>query len=889
VIRRFLNPRPRPTRSLLLIAIAVLLLAAGAAYVWTITQLFAARAARRNDFCSQAESQLSACWRLPGLRPPIELEQALLGVQQGDLAGEDAWRARVTPQSPDRLLILEALAKGSLATFRWNEARAYADAILQGQPDHAQGLWLRGRAWIRVQQEDKALEDLQSAMEHDPASVEVRLTLAELLHKQGHVRQAEAHYEFLRSQRPDDARVVLGLAHCRQEDGELKVARLLLDELLKKQPKLVAALIERGRLALRLRQPDDGERWLRQAVALCPDHPDSNFVLQLCLEAQERDDEELRRRIQAAERFQASLRPKLRTTPHDPAVLCEVGRWMQQSGQPEQAVGWFFLALREDPRYAPAHATLADSFADSGQPRRSLAHRQVAGKTGVKSSTTKSAPSRRYTTSRPPPDPLPLPPLPPEATSQQVHDFCGACHAYPPPESMPRAAWRKEVKQGFDLWRDSKLAVDVPPLEGVVLYYENRAPERLPLVEQPGGAATPTVSFKRKGGGWLSGILPFPGVADVNLVHLFDPQKLDLLACDTRIDRVMWLRPDEPSLTWQLLGEVLVPSHTAVTDLDGDGHNDILVASLGQFFPTDDKVGSVVWLRDLAGGTFEPVMFLEGVGRVADVEVADFNGDGRLDLVVAVFGWRRTGEIMYLENRTTDWSHPAFVPHRLDARHGAIHVPVVDLNRDGRPDFVALISQEHETVVAFLNQGDGRFRQESLFTAPHPSYGSSGIQVVDLDGDGDHDVLLTNGDVLDRPYLLKPYHGVQWLENEGTFPFTHHTLAPFYGASRAIAADLDGDRDLDIIAVSFLPRLEFPDRDRLRLPSVLLLEQTEPRRFSPHVLETAANDHFCCAAGDWDGDGRIDLAIGNFSWKRSQPIADAVTLWKNLGTNVPSR
>jgi hypothetical protein len=222
----------------------------------------------------------------------------------------------------------------------------------------------------------------------------------------------------------------------------------------------------------------------------------------------------------------------------------------------------------------------------------------------------------------------------------------------------------------------------------------------------------------------------------------------------------------------------------------------------------------------------------------------------------------------------------------VEARHGSIHVPVVDLNQDGRPDFVALISQEHETVVAYINQGGGSFEAKTIFTAPHPSYGSSGIEVVDLDGDGDRDVLLTNGDVLDRPYLLKPYHGVQWLENKGEFPFEHHLIAAMYGASRAVAADFDGDKDLDVVAVSFLPRLEFPDRESLRLPSVALFEQTENGRFKTHVLEVGACDHFTCTAGDWDGDGRIDFAVGNFSWKRSQPFGDAARLWKNAGANV---
>src|SRR5438309_583222 len=49
-----------------------------------------------------------------------------------------------------------------------------------------------------------------------------------------------------------------------------------------------------------------------------------------------------------------------------------------------------------------------------------------------------------------------LPP-PAEASARQVHQFCGACHAYPPPDSFPRSAWRKQVRQGYDFFRDSRL------------------------------------------------------------------------------------------------------------------------------------------------------------------------------------------------------------------------------------------------------------------------------------------------------------------------------------------------------------------------------------------------------------------------------------------------
>src|SRR5262249_18801129 len=148
---------------------------------------------------------------------------------------------------------------------------------------------------------------------------------------------------------------------------------------------------------------------------------------------------------------------------------------------------------------------------------------------------------------------------------------------------------------------------------------------------------------------------------------------------------------------------------------------------------------------------------------------------------------------------------PNFKPHVVDTRHGAIHVPVIDLNGDGMPDFVALIAQEHEQVCAFVNKGNFQFEAKPLYTASHPAYGSSGIQLVDIDGDGKVDVLYTNGDVLDSPHLLKPYHGVQWLRNKGNLEFEHRPIAPMYGVHRAVAADIAGNGRMDIVAVSYLP------------------------------------------------------------------------------------
>jgi hypothetical protein len=469
---------------------------------------------------------------------------------------------------------------------------------------------------------------------------------------------------------------------------------------------------------------------------------------------------------------------------------------------------------------------------------------------------------------------------PAEASAEQVHKFCSVCHAYPPAETFPRANWREEVRQAYDFYRASSYRVDAPDMESVVAYYEKRAPLELPVPKKSPPAKLPAPVPMQAVGWSPPNAASEAGVTHVHLAHLFREDRLDLLVCSLNPGRVWAVKPYVDPPSWHLLAKVMAPCHVEVVDLDGDGRKDLIVADLGSFYPTDEATGRVVWLRNEGEGKFKAITLLSGVGRVADVQVADFDGDGKLDLIVAVFGWRH-GEIVYLRNETTDWSSPRFERTVLDTRAGAIHVPVGDINRDGHIDFVALLAQEHEEVVAFLGDGKGHFTRKTIYQAPHPAYGSSGIHLVDLDGDGDLDVLYSNGDSLDPPPLLKPYHGVQWLENRGAFPFVHHHLAAQYGVMRAIAVDIDGDGLLDILSVAYLPPEHFPTAKEKGAEAAQILRQVKPGVFERHVLDTGTCSHLTCAAGDIFGDGRTDLVTGNFHLSPAQARSEWLTVWRN--------
>jgi FG-GAP-like repeat len=366
-----------------------------------------------------------------------------------------------------------------------------------------------------------------------------------------------------------------------------------------------------------------------------------------------------------------------------------------------------------------------------------------------------------------------------------------------------------------------------------------------------------------------------PQIANVAVVDLNGDALADVLVCDAGRRRLSWIRQSPKGVfTEQVLAEIRAPGHIEPIDHDGDGDLDLLVADLGELFPSNQRIGSVIVLENDGRGRFIRHTAAEGLPRVADVRGGDLDGDGDQDLAVAAFGYDH-GQTLWLENRGK-WSYAV---HVLQELSGAVNALVADLDRNGTLDIVTVVSQEWEEVWMFDNAGGGRFTPRLLWGSSNADFGSSWLATVDLDRDGDVDLLYSNGDAFDyAPANSRPWHGVQWLENQGSHTFALHRIADLSGASSPVAFDADHDGDVDVTVVSAYNAWNDP-----AALSLVWLENNGRQQFTLHPVASAPTHLITLATGDLDGNGMPDLVTGGMHISAPYDRMSRVTLWTNGG------
>lgn len=268
------------------------------------------------------------------------------------------------------------------------------------------------------------------------------------------------------------------------------------------------------------------------------------------------------------------------------------------------------------------------------------------------------------------------------------------------------------------------------------------------------------------------------------------------------------------------------PSATSPGDFDHDGKMDVAVA-------TDDGVSILLGNGD---GTFRSQAKYSS-GAFSSVATADFNHDGKVDVAAAILygGMMR----VFLGNGDGSFQAPLDIslgPGGFETRS----VNVADFDGDGRVD-LAVAHGGYSSVDVLLANGDGTFKAPvTYYTASNASYVTSG----DLDNNGTMDMVVagfgTNG--------ISVFLG----NGDGTF---QKVVA--YGTGNdsgmVVVGDWNGDRVADL-AVS--------GRIGSTGGGVGILIGNGDGTFQPAFNYEPMRGTTGIATGDWNGDGKADLAVG---------------------------
>jgi len=284
----------------------------------------------------------------------------------------------------------------------------------------------------------------------------------------------------------------------------------------------------------------------------------------------------------------------------------------------------------------------------------------------------------------------------------------------------------------------------------------------------------------------------------------------------------------------------------AVADIDGDGDLDLVVAN--EFRP------NILLLNDGVGRFTDASMRLPRTEHDSeDVGIADFDGDGDLDIVI-VSEDDQTNEL-YLNDGAGAFTDESV---RIPVTGTTNGLAVTDLDGDGAPD-VILGNNGQDAVI--INDGSGHFRDETQARLPVSLDVTQDLELGDVDGDGDLDLLVGN----EGPNGL--------YINDGTGHFTDESRAriPLREAPEetreADFGDVDGDGDLDILFANVSAFVEGADpRNRLLINDGegVFTDETDARL--PPDTESSFDGDF----RDLDGDGDLDIATGNSDTDLSQ-------------------
>ena len=479
-----------------------------------------------------------------------------------------------------------------------------------------------------------------------------------------------------------------------------------------------------------------------------------------------------------------------------------------------------------------------------------------------------------------------------------AEQYCQSCHLLPNPSLLDAKTWEDGVlpvmgpnlgifSHNFQKYpnakRDTNLDSNFYPSkpllthegwQNIIDYYTTVSPDSLPVQQRSDTIRNDRNIFRLE---YPQHPYPSAGVCLTKIDSSISPHRL--LLFDLSKNLLL-------SYTNQLQLTDSIKTEATFTDIDFY-NNEMVACNINVINPNNGKFGNAmkIHLNAHKKMVIDALPLFDSLSRPVQITSCDLNNDKKGDYLVCEFG-HLTGALSWMENTGVGYKK-----HILRSQPGVLKAYVEDYNHDGLQDVWALFSQGDEGIFLFTNKGNGMFDQRQVLRFP-PIYGSTYFEFADFNKDGLKDVIYTCGDNADYSMVLKPYHGVYIFLNEGNSQFKQKYFFPINGCYKAMARDFDNDGDLDIATIAF-----FADYAAQPEEGFIFLKNEGNFKFQPYTLpETKAGRWLTMDSGDLDGDGKIDIVLGNFSlrpseikptvnWQKGPPFIVLKNIMKLSGNN----
>jgi uncharacterized protein (DUF2141 family) len=330
----------------------------------------------------------------------------------------------------------------------------------------------------------------------------------------------------------------------------------------------------------------------------------------------------------------------------------------------------------------------------------------------------------------------------------------------------------------------------------------------------------------------------------------------------------------------------------AVADVNGDGKPDLLVTIQCSGIPcsSDSRIGVLLGNGD---GTFQTAVTYGSGGYAAEsVAVRDVNGDGKLDLVVANqcigYGNCANGGSVGVLLGNGDGTFQTAVLY--DSGGTAESVAVADVNGDGKPDLVVANycasgcpNGTNSNVGMLLGNGDGTF--QPIVTIYSGGYASPSVVVGDVNGDGKPDLVVsiqcTSGNMSSGCTNPEGIVSVLLGNGDGTFQAAvTYDSGGVYAYSVAVA-DVNGDGKPDLVAANGCANSNCSSDGTVSV----LLGNGDGTFQAAMTYDSGGWEPLSVAVADVNRDGKPDVVVAN-DWVSTNNLSGLVGVLLNTSISA---